>query len=301
MRRRSVKPRLYLLNGPLGAGKTTLLRHLLAQPEFAASRVIENEFAAVSIDTETLHDHRGEVATIAGVCICCSTGDELTDALHGLAGSDEPVLIEATGVANSLRIIEKLIVDDLLDRYELAHSVFVLDAAGGWRHVVKTHRDELLAADTVVLTKTDLVDEDATAAVTGALQALGVSTVTIAKEGAIDVALLARPSGILRYFATFNGDLPDEPTSSYSVVDVDEHRIALADLRRGWDELSDRYGLQRMKGDIRDDAGVLWHVDATPEQLRLSDSRAARAQLVLIGEDARAITGQALLLAMGEA
>jgi G3E family GTPase len=294
MQRSSVKPRLYLLNGPLGAGKTTLLRYLLGQPEFAGSRVIENEFAAVSIDTETLHDHLSEIATIAGVCICCSTGDELASALHGLARSDEPVLIEATGVANSLRVVEKLILDDLLDRYDLAHSVFVLDAAGAWRPVVETHRDELLAADTVVLTKTDLIEDEETKAVMAALRTLGVSAVTIAREGAIDVALLRRPSGTLRYFADFTGDLPDEPTSSYSVVDVDDGRISLADLQRGWDELIPRHRLQRLKGDIRDENGVLWHVDATPEQLRLSDSRAARAQLVFIGENARGITSDTL-------
>ena len=292
-----MRPRLYLINGPLGAGKTTLLRYLLGQPGFAAARVIENEFAAVSVDTEVLHEHRGEVATIAGVCICCSTGDELTTALRSLSDSDEPVLIEATGVANSLRIIERLVVDDMLDSYDLAHTVFVLDVAADWRDVVATHRDELLAADVVVLTKIDLVDEPATRAVVDALEALGVATVTTADEGRIDTRLLSRPSGTLKYFAGLTGEIVSEPTSNYSVVDLDQRRLSMSALRRGWDALVPRHRLRRMKGDVRDESGVLRHVEATPQQLRISDSRALRAQLVFIGEDARAVTRQALLQA----
>ena len=101
-----MKPKLYLINGPLGAGKTTLLRELLKQPQFQSARVIENEFASTSVDTDQLHDHQAEVKTIAGLCICCSTGDELIEALLSLADSPEPVIIEATGVANSLMLIE---------------------------------------------------------------------------------------------------------------------------------------------------------------------------------------------------
>ena len=80
-----MKPALYLINGPLGAGKTTLLKYLLSTPEFADARVVENEFASQSVDTAQLHTHQAEVKTIAGVCICCSTGRELTTALEELA------------------------------------------------------------------------------------------------------------------------------------------------------------------------------------------------------------------------
>ena len=154
-----MKPKLYLINGPLGAGKTTLLRELLKQPQFQSARVIENEFASTSVDTDQLHDHQAEVKTIAGLCICCSTGDELIEALLSLADSPEPVIIEATGVANSLMLIEKLIVGNILDKYELAHGIFVLDAVEAVAHPdsLEVYHDELQAADTLLVSKTDLL------------------------------------------------------------------------------------------------------------------------------------------------
>jgi G3E family GTPase len=125
-----VKLALYLINGPLGAGKTTLLKYLLSTAQFADARVVENEYASQSVDTQQLALHSAEVKTIAGVCICCSTGRELTVALEELAEqSDAPVIIEATGVANSLVLVEKLAAAQLLEYYELRHAVFVLDAA----------------------------------------------------------------------------------------------------------------------------------------------------------------------------
>ena len=151
-----MKPDLYLINGPLGAGKTTLLKYLLSTPKFAAARVVENEFSSQSVDTEQLAHHHGEVKTIAGLCICCSTGSELTDALEELATtSNEPVIIEATGVANSLLLVEKLAAAGLLERYNLRQGLFVLDAAevAMRPELIEEYHEELAAADVVLLQK----------------------------------------------------------------------------------------------------------------------------------------------------
>ena len=120
---------LYLVNGALGAGKTTLLQYLLKQPAFAGARVIENEFAAESVDSALLSRQVEEVATIAGSCICCNIGDELADLLHEFAEkSNLPVIIESTGVANTLKVIEQLVVADIFEVYDLCQSLYVLDA-----------------------------------------------------------------------------------------------------------------------------------------------------------------------------
>lgn len=291
-----MKPALYLINGPLGAGKTTLLRHLLKQPEFENARVIENEFASTSIDTEQLHDHVAEVTTIAGVCICCSTGDELSTALRQLASSSSPVIIEATGVANSLRLIEKLAVDDLLDLYELQHAVFVLDgaeAAHDPETVVREHRDELAAADAVVLSKTDLISAEEQTAIIKAINAVGAKQVVTPVEGKLPIDTLANPSGIVAYYAAMETNLPDEePALNYVVIDLSNVGISPDELRVIWPQLVSSHGLRRMKGDIKDKAGTAYHVEATPLQCRIAVSGAtlARSQLVLIGDQARTIT-----------
>ena len=121
---------LYLVNGALGAGKTTLVDFLVQQPEFAGARVIENEFASESIDSCTLAQRVDEVATIAGECICCSSGEELVDILHNFAISGgAPVIIESTGVANTLRVVEKLLAGDVFEQYDLKQSLYVVDGA----------------------------------------------------------------------------------------------------------------------------------------------------------------------------
>ena len=140
-----MKPKLYLINGPLGAGKTTFLKELLKQPVFKNARVIENEFASSSIDTHSLHEHQAEVRTIAGACICCSSGEELVTTLRALKESKEPVVIEATGVANSLKLIEKMAVADIFADYTLAHGVFVLDAAENFDEILQHYADELVS------------------------------------------------------------------------------------------------------------------------------------------------------------
>ena len=291
-----MKPALYLINGPLGAGKTTLLRHLLKQPEFENARVIENEFASTSIDTEQLHDHVADVTTIAGVCICCSTGDELSTALRQLASSPKPVIIEATGVANSLRLIEKLAVDDSLDLYELKHALFVLDGAEAAREpetVVGEHCDELAAADTIVLSKTDLISAEEQIAIIKAINAVGGQRVITPAEGKLPINAMSQPSRIVAYYAAMEADIPDdEPAMNYVVIDLSEVDISPDELRVMWPQLVTSYGLRRMKGDMKDNAGAVYHIEATPAQCRfyLSDTNSARSQLVFIGDQARAIT-----------
>ncbi len=121
---------LYMVNGALGAGKTTLVDFLVQQPEFAGARVIENEFASESIDSCRLAQRVDEVVTIAGECICCSSGEELIDILHNFAISGRaPVIIESTGVANTLRVVEKLLAGDIFEQYDLKQSLYVVDGA----------------------------------------------------------------------------------------------------------------------------------------------------------------------------
>ena len=288
-----IKPNLYLINGPLGAGKTTFLRELLKNPEFKNSRVIENEFASTSIDTQLLHDHQAEVQTIAGVCICCSTGDELSDALTSLATSPEPVVIEATGVANSLKLLEKLVLADVLDAYNLAHAIFVLDGAEAAKDttIIKTYENELRAADTVLVSKTDLISAKEKKILLSSLSGLGVKYVEIVNEGVVSLDILQRSSNILAFFARFEGEIKNHDTAvNYTVIDLEGIPLSRTSLEGLWEKLRDTYGLKRLKGDFRDVEGILWHVEATPEQCRVTQGTPAPARFVLIGQNARLVT-----------
>lgn len=289
-----MKPKLYLINGPLGAGKTTLLRELLQQPEFSGARVIENEFASTSIDTEQLHDHTAEIQTIAGVCVCCSTGDELLDALRSFATTSEPVIIEATGVANSLKLLEKLVLGDVFEHYELAHGIFVLDASEAVEHTkttLETYENELRAADTVLVSKTDLVPAADWEMLRDLIGALGADVVEPVHDGVCDSELFSVPSGMLAFYADFEGEIAlHDGNVNYTVIDLREKTVEPSILQGMWPVLCERFGLRRMKGDIVDAEGACWHVEATPAQCRVEPGSAATPQLVCIGERAHEVS-----------
>lgn len=290
-----MKPKLFIINGPLGAGKTTFLRSSLQLAQFKHARVIENEFASASIDTDQLHSHQGEVRTISGICICCSTGDELTEALASLASSPDPVIIEATGVANSLQLIEKLALADMFGRYDLAHAFFVLDGAETVDRVNATltsYGPEMLAADTVIITKTDLMTPDDISLLIRRLADTGIDRIGIAHEGVVAADTFERPSTMLAFFANAN-DTPLQVAQahSYTIIPMTDMPMDEAGVSALWDDLRTSYQLLRLKGDVVDGRGSSWHVEATPSQCRVTSNAVARTpQLVMIGQDAHLIT-----------
>lgn len=288
------KPRLYLINGPLGAGKTTVLKELLKLPPLRAARIIENEFASTSVDTEQLHDHRAEVRTIAGVCICCSTGDELTDALTHLSTDPAPVIIEATGVANSLQLIEKLVLSDMLEKYDIAHALFVLDGAEAMTDIdkaIERYATEMRVADTVLVSKTDLLSETSIDILSANLDSLGLVNVQFTYEGAFDYRQIERPSQIVSLFGQLDGGVNHyDDALSYTVIDVDTLRFDMRLIDDFWRQLCATFVLKRLKGDVVDGDENRWHIEATPSQIRVTKSTAPSSRLVLIGQKARLVT-----------
>jgi len=297
-----MKPDLYLINGPLGAGKTTFLKELLKLPQHKDARIIENEFANTSVDTEQLHDHHAEVQTIAGVCICCSTGDELTDALGLLSKSSAPVIIEATGIANSLRLIEKIVNADMLDVYTVRHAIFILDAieaSDNLEGTLDTYRHELQAADTVFVSKSDLLDTVQVEQLMDALSGLDVQQVSFANEGVFDPVLLEAESRILDYFAQLDEPIDNhEEGASYTVIDTSVVSLEASQLELVWQTIRLEYGIRRMKGNIQSANGTMWHIEATPHQCKVSSYESGALRLVVIGKDATLVTLESVLEAV---
>lgn len=295
----NMKPNLYLINGPLGAGKTTFLRELLKLPEYKEARIIENEFANTSVDTEQLHDHHAEVQTIAGVCICCSTGDELTDALDQLSRDTAPVIIEATGVANSLRLIEKIVNADMLDKYIVRHAIFILDAietVGDIGGTLATYRHELKAADTILVSKTDLLTDGQVERLMEGVSKLNVQQTSFSHEGVFEPSLLKKDSHILDYFAHLNERVDNhENGANYTVIDGSYVNLKKRQLRPMWLDLQSKYEIRRMKGNVRLNDGTTWHVEATPHQCKVSPYESGELRLVVIGKDAVSLTLESMI------
>ena len=284
---------LYLVNGALGAGKTTLVDFLVQQPEFAGARVVENEFASESIDSCTLAQRVDEVATIAGECICCSSGEELVDILHNFAISGRtPVIIESTGVANTLRVVEKLLAGDVFEQYDLKQSLYVVDGAEVRADgLAKALLAEARAADVVLVSKLDLLAEKDRQQLIETLLQQGLTNVVNMDHGKFDLAQLASESHILDYLLLHEStENAAENVLNYSVIDVSGLAISSENIEKIWASLRDKYALRRMKGAVAD-GNEIYHIEATPQQMRVTRGAIDESlKLVVIGERAREIT-----------
>lgn len=154
------RPPLIILAGFLGAGKTSFLQHFI---EYQTQRsrfvaVIQNEIGEVGLDGKLL-DYA--VTEIDEGCVCCSLIGNLKRAVNGILSSFQPefIILETTGVANPLNLLDEISEVDVLVRYDC--TVTVVDALN-LDYTLSNFRvasDQIRAADVLLLNKCDLVNE----------------------------------------------------------------------------------------------------------------------------------------------
>lgn len=158
---------IILLTGFLGSGKTTLLANWLKAPEFSGAMVIVNELGEVGLDHRLLTSSSDVPLLLESGCACCAAQDDLVstlerlfwDRLHKRIARFDWVLIETTGVADPLPVMDALQRHALInERYRVAGVVTALDAKRGLARLAEFPecRNQLLAANAVIVTKTDL-------------------------------------------------------------------------------------------------------------------------------------------------
>ncbi|MEN3259825.1 GTPase [Sodalis endosymbiont of Spalangia cameroni] len=195
-----------ILTGFLGAGKTTLLRHILTAPHGEQIAVIENEFGAVAIDDRLLEESATRVTTLSNGCICCTSANELAEALRALLqGLDagtlafDRVIIECTGMADPGPIIQTFFADPLqAERFRLDGVITLVDAV----HAEQQLNTYLLAqtqvgfADRLLLTKTDVAGDSEH--LIARLQRINArAPVSVVIQGQIDVRELFTLEGFM--------------------------------------------------------------------------------------------------------
>lgn len=161
---------LTLLTGFLGAGKTTLLNRLLKDPALAETVVIVNEFGEIGLDHLMIEGVEESMILLASGCLCCTIRDDLIVTLEDLLrrhdnGRITPfrrVVIETTGLADPAPILNVLINHPYLAlRFRLDGVVTLVDAVNAMA-TLDDHeeaRKQVVAADRIVLTKTDLAPD----------------------------------------------------------------------------------------------------------------------------------------------
>src|SRR5246127_5310970 len=182
-RERGAKIPVTVLTGFLGSGKTTLLQRFLASPEGQGTAVIINEFGAVGIDDALVRDSAEATVLLGNGCACCVTRSDLQVALRRLIAERDRgllppfgrIVIETSGLADPAPILQTFATDRALGAEFHAEGVIaVVDAVTGaaaldWSPEA---RKQVMLADRLVVSKTDLADAVATASLTARLAAL---------------------------------------------------------------------------------------------------------------------------------
>jgi G3E family GTPase len=154
-----------VIGGYLGAGKTTLLNRMLAGAHGLRLAVLVNDFGSVNIDAALIESRDGETISLTNGCICCSIGDGLAAALHDLAERPEApdhIVIEASGVADPATIAGYAMCHPRLglDGMVILADAETVRARADDKYVGDLVRRQLAAADVIMLSKTDLVDNE---------------------------------------------------------------------------------------------------------------------------------------------
>lgn len=182
-----------VVTGFLGAGKTTLIRNLIENTKGKRLAIIVNEFGDVGIDGEILKGcgidtcPEENIVELANGCICCTVADDFVPALDQILSRSpkvDHILIETSGLALPKPLVQAFQWPTVKNRVTVDGVVAVVDgpalAAGqvasdmdalaaqraaddSLDHedpVEEVFEDQVACADLIILSKSDLLDEE---------------------------------------------------------------------------------------------------------------------------------------------
>ena len=198
-----------VLSGFLGAGKTTVLSHILNNREGKKVAVIVNDMSEINIDSAivekevSLNRSEEKLVEMSNGCICCTLREDLLEEVGNLAkeGRFDYLVVESTGISEPLPVAETFTFADedglsLSDVADLDTMVTVVDAVNfvkdydeakylqevgeslgeeDHRSVADLLVDQVEFADVILISKTDLVEEQDIERLTGILKSLNTS------------------------------------------------------------------------------------------------------------------------------
>lgn len=159
-----------LITGFLGSGKTSFLSEYLNQIDHQGVALIINEIGQAALDQRILSvQYCGEkMLYLNAGCVCCNKRMDLVESLKAALNNYEwrgeilkRIIIETTGLANPVPILWTILSDTFLGvHFEIQSVVVCVDALNARMHLKNNEaREQIVFADSVLLTKTDLQND----------------------------------------------------------------------------------------------------------------------------------------------
>jgi len=203
-----------IVTGFLGSGKSTLLADVLKGDAARDTALLVNEFGEVGLDHLLIGEVETETVLLDNGCVCCAIRGELKDALASLfsrrvRGEVPPfsrLVLETTGVATPAPIVATLLGDRVVSsHYSISAIVTVVDSV----HAVRQRAQypewlaQVTAADRIIISKTDLVDENALDTLHESLTRLNPAAHIAHRTRADGAAVVLAPATNAHDFADF--------------------------------------------------------------------------------------------------
>ena len=289
-----------LITGFLGAGKTTFIHRYLRYLQGKRVLVIENEFSPVGVDKYLLRNENCTIRDLSGVCMCCRGKSQLIAMLAGAAaGGFDRVLIEPSGIYDVDEFFGVMNDEAVRAGCEIGCILTVVDAglpealSGESEYLMVT---QLLAAGTVILSKTQLRAPDAPKKTVERLNAL----VAFYGGGQIPGELCAKDWAELTDadFEAFGRS--GWHRAGHIRMTMDHEQVYAACITAGYcrdaQDLAERIGRMmtdpgcgrviRAKGYVRDFDGNVYEVNCTPGERSVAAAKdMKRGTLTVIGQD----------------
>lgn len=152
-----------IITGFLGSGKTTFLNNMIKKYPSTRFAIIENEFGEMAVDGDLIHHSGAPVYELSDGCICCSLIRDLCQALQSIAeikNRIDHLLIETTGIADPMSVIDLFISNNSVKNDFLINSVICLTDVTNVSHVLDMEleaRKQIALADLVIMNKIDKI------------------------------------------------------------------------------------------------------------------------------------------------
>jgi len=166
-----------IITGFLGSGKTTLMNYIMTENHGKKLAVIQNEMGSVEIDGSLVADKMETVEDLQVLengCICCTVRsdlrkalDNILDRIENLGKRIDGILIETTGIADPMPVIQVFNVPDLKSVMRLDSIITIVDVKRISEQLdrkvekgINEAIQQVVFADRILLNKTDTVSTD---------------------------------------------------------------------------------------------------------------------------------------------